>query len=79
MVQIEIDFLLVRHGRNSIRKNFLCKGLLISKGLFGVSILPKKERKQVNLRYDSTVGWIFSFVFWENSGYQQVLSKLTDL
>ena len=69
MVQIEIDFLLVGHGRNPIRKNCECKGQLISKGLFGVSILPKKERKQVNLRYDSTVGWIFSFVFWENSGY----------
>ena len=43
------------------------------------SIFPKNERKLVHLRYHSTVGRFFSIVFWKNSGYQQVLSKLTDL
>ena len=44
------------------------------------SIFPKNERKQVDLRYHSTtVGRIILFVFWKNSGYQQALSKLTDL
>ena len=79
MVQIEIDFLLVGHGRNPIRKNCLCKGQLISKGHFSVSILPKKERK--NSTNSTIVPQIdlFLFVFWENWRHQKVLSKLTDL
>ena len=36
------------------------------------SILPKKEHKQVGLRYLSTLGWFFSFIF----GRTQVLLKL---
>ena len=43
MVQIEIDFLLVGHGRNPIRKNCVCKGHLISEGLFGVFNFPKTQ------------------------------------
>ena len=31
------------------------------------SILPKHEHKHIDLRYHSTVGSIFSFVFWKNS------------
>ena len=42
-------------------------------------ILPKNEQKQVELRYHSTVGRNFLFVFWKNSGYQQVVLKLSDL
>ena len=53
--------------------------LLISKGFFVVFNSSKNKRKQVDLRYHSTVGRIFSFVFWKNSGYQHVISKLTDL
>ena len=49
MVQIEIDFLLVGHGRNPIRKNCVCKGQLISKGLFGVFNSPKKPTKTSKL------------------------------
>ena len=48
MVQIEIDFLLVGHGRNPIRKNCVSKGQLISKGLFGVFNSPKKRTKQLD-------------------------------
>ena len=46
-------------------------------GVFNFS--PKNERKQVNLRYHSSKVEFFSFVFWENWGYQKVLLKLTDL
>ena len=53
------------------------KGQLISKDFFWC--LPKNKQKQVDLRYHSTVGLFFSFIFWKNSGYQQVLPKLTDL
>ena len=61
------------------------KGQLISKGLFGVFNSSKKQQQMKTSRPQiwgiilSTVGWIFSFIFWKNSGYQQVLSKLTDL
>ena len=52
------------------------KGQLILKGLFCAFNSSKKTN---NLRYHSTV-WSNYFVrFWKNSGYQQVLSKLTDL
>ena len=43
------------------------------------SILPKNERKQFNLRYDSTVSRIFLFVFWKNSRHQKDTLKLTEL
>ena len=40
------------------------------------SILPKNEQKQVDLRYHRLK---FFVSLWKNSGYQQDLSKLTDL
>ena len=54
------------------------KGQLTSKGL-GILNSSKKRTKKVALKYHITVGWISVVNFWKNSGYQQVLSKLTDL
>ena len=69
----------VPDSENKYGTTTFAKGQLISKGIFGVFNSSKNEQKQVNLRYHSTVGWFILFVFQKNSGYQQVLSKLTDL
>ena len=57
----------------------ITKGQLISKVLFGIFNTSKNEQKQVNLRYHSTIGRIFLFISWKNSGHQQVLLKSTYL
>ena len=50
-------------GRKPNFKLFTLIGQLILKGLFGVFNSSKNERKQVDLRYHSTVSQFFSFVF----------------
>ena len=57
---------------------YATKGQLISKCLFGASILPKNERKQFDLSYHSSKVE-FLLVFWENWRYQKDFSKLTDM
>ena len=61
-----------------VSSRWTLKGELISKVLFGVfNFFQKNEQKQVDLRYQGN-GRIFSLVFRKNSGYQQVLLKITD-
>ena len=42
------------------------------------SILPKNEQKEEKSTLIPQVE-LFLFIFWKNSGYQHVISKLTDL
>ena len=55
------------------------KGHLISKGNFVVFNSSKKRTKTRRPVVSKHCRPIFLFVFWKNSGYQQVLLKLTDL
>ena len=60
------------------QSKFTAKGQLISKGLFGFYNSSKKRTKTSQPELGIIV-LIFFVCFWNNSGYQQVLSKLIDL